>query len=103
MGCKETYVVQVVSMEAGNLLPLTLVMRPLRASLGLVVTIAFADLARGTTVAITETFDSSSSAASQGWVGLGNTNDGNNYGFSATSFAGGPAGESGGFFNHATN
>src|SRR6185295_19748890 len=36
---------------------------------------------------VNETFDSASSAASHGWVGLGNTNDGNNYGWSGTTFA----------------
>ena len=82
----------------------------LRDSTLLVVRRAFAGLASlllplvsAHPATITETFDSSATAAAQGWLGLANTNDGNNYGWSGTGFAGGSSGEAGGLFNHATN
>ena len=49
-------------------------------------------------VQITEPFDSSATAAAHGWAGAGNTSNGNNYGWSSTSRAGGPLGEAGGLF-----
>jgi hypothetical protein len=43
-----------------------------------------------------ETFDSAASAAANGWVELGSRENGQDFGFTDTSFAGGPAGEAGG-------
>lgn len=46
----------------------------------------------------TETFDSAAAAAANGWVELGSRINGQDFGFSDTINAGGPAGEAGGTF-----
>jgi uncharacterized repeat protein (TIGR02543 family) len=47
---------------------------------------------------VTETFDSAESATTNGWTGVGNTTNNNNYGWSNTNDAGDAAGEAGGIF-----
>jgi autotransporter-associated beta strand protein len=48
---------------------------------------------------VTETFDNAASTAANGWVGVGNTTNLNNYGWSSTNDAeGAAAGEAGGIF-----
>ena len=47
---------------------------------------------------VTEQFTSSSSAGTNGWVGVGNTSNGNNYGWNASSIVTGNAGCAGGIF-----
>jgi uncharacterized repeat protein (TIGR02543 family) len=49
----------------------------------------------------TETFDSSASASSNGWVGSGNTSNGNSYGWSSTGL--GSGGSAGGIFARTTS
>lgn len=44
----------------------------------------------------TETFDNAATAAANGWVELGSRENGQDFGFSDTTFVGGPAGEAGG-------
>lgn len=46
----------------------------------------------------TESFETAAAAATNGWVELGSRSNGQDFGFSATTFAGGPAGEAGGVF-----
>src|SRR5690349_9113005 len=43
---------------------------------------------RAATVNVTEPFNTAASSANDGWLGMGNAADGNNYGWSGTTFAG---------------
>ena len=54
--------------------------------------------AQASTIMKAQSFDTATSALTNGWVELGCRTNGQNFGFSATSNAGGPAGEAGGFF-----
>jgi hypothetical protein len=56
-----------------------------------------------TALSTTETFDTAASATSHGWVEYKSRANGNNFGFSNTSNAGGTAGEGGGTFKRVSS
>ncbi len=54
-------------------------------------------------VTVTETFDNATTTSAHGWTGSGNTNGGNNFGWSDTGNVLGSAGEAGGVFARSTS